>query len=165
MPRLLLLLSVAFLIFSCQSEETFAPVEEVSFPGVDERLWPYFESFEQEAQARNLNIDLTREGITGDIVNINQGTVAGQCNFNSHRAEHLTVDLEFWNRAPVVLREFIVFHELGHCSLFRGHEEDTYSNGACISIMRSGLGDCIDNYRSTTRSDYLDELFSRRNEI
>ncbi len=165
MSRLLIFLTALLFICSCQSEERIEVVEEITFPGVDERLWPYFEAFEREAEIRNLNIDLTREGITGDIVNIDQGTVAGQCNFNSHRAEHLTVDLTFWNRASVLFREFIVFHELGHCSLFRGHEEDAYSNGACISIMRSGLGECLDNYRNATRADYLDELFSRRNEI
>jgi hypothetical protein len=54
----------------------------------------------------------------------------------------------------------VVFHELGHCYLGRGHSEETHPNGVCKSIMRSGNGGCFDNYNSTTREAYLDELFS-----
>jgi len=52
----------------------------------------------------------------------------------------------------------LVFHELGHCSLNLGHQEDKVG-GICQSIMRSGLGGCVDNYNATNRSDYLDDLF------
>ena len=63
----------------------------------------------------------------------------------------------------VVLGIMIFFHELGHCVLFRGHREDVNQNGSCVSIMRSGIEECWDNYRSTTREIYLDELFDELN--
>jgi len=62
-------------------------------------------------------------------------------------------------RVPFLIKELIVFHELGHCFLQRGHREDALPNGACVSIMRSGIEDCLDNYTSETRSFYIDELF------
>ncbi len=56
-------------------------------------------------------------------------------------------------------REFVVFHELGHCDLGRDHRDEAFDNGVCVSIMRSGLGDCRDYYHPRTREGYLDELF------
>jgi len=72
----------------------------------------------------------------------------------------VTVDRDFWLNSNGNFQEFIVFHELGHCFLHRGHREDSDAQGACISIMRSGLEDCQDNYNLLTREQYIDELFS-----
>ena len=160
-----LLLSVFFL--SCQKDEGLNPEEitetvNKSFPGVEEALWPHFQKFEEEALARGLIIDLVREGITGRIATIDGNGVIGQCNYNSHLSNHVTVDEDFWAEASNNFREFVVFHELGHCSLFRGHLESARAVGrvnVCTSIMRSGTGDCRDNYHSATREEYLDELF------
>ena len=55
----------------------------------------------------------------------------------------------------------IVFHELGHCVLVRDHLDDADSEGNCLSMMHSGLGDCEFRYNGSTRNVYLDELFSR----
>jgi hypothetical protein len=57
------------------------------------------------------------------------------------------------------MKEYIVFHELGHCVLNRPHTEDSFSNGVCSSIMRSGNGGCYDYYNRFTRQYYVDELF------
>ena len=164
---LLFLLFVLLFATSCQRDEIvdLAPaVEEPEvrrFPNVDERLWPYFERFEEEAANRGMDVDLVRARITGDIRNLDEEHVAGQCTTfgNSFRPGRVTVDLEFWNRAGDLFKEFIVFHELGHCFLDRGHREDAFANGRCKSIMRSGTLDCRDNYNPTTRSLYLVELF------
>ena len=53
----------------------------------------------------------------------------------------------------------IVFHELGHCYLTRGHKDERKNNGTCASIMRSGKAACMDFYTSDNRKEYLDELF------
>ncbi|MEL6124666.1 MAG: hypothetical protein AAFR14_13205, partial [Bacteroidota bacterium] len=57
-------------------------------------------------------------------------------------------------------REYIIFHELGHCVLFRDHVDACFANNTWTSIMRSGHGSCFDNYTSRTRPYYIDELFS-----
>ena len=135
------------------------PETNVGFSRVDQALWSYYSDFEVQAAARGLSIDLESLGITGAFEDLEGEHVAGQCSFSRFRPNEVRIDTEFWRRASNNLREMIVFHELGHCVLLRGHEEASLSNGACVSIMRSGNGDCLDNYRSRTRSFYLDELF------
>lgn len=165
------LTSILFLAASCTADFTFTPVEEPgeevpvfnnSYPNVDEALWVYFQRFEEEGRARGIDVDLVAERITGAIEALGEEDVAGQCTYASHAPNHVTIDLSFWNRASDWLREFVVFHELGHCELGRDHREAVFANGTCRSIMRSGLEDCRDNYTTATRNSYLDELFDPR---
>ncbi|MEL6987291.1 MAG: hypothetical protein AAGK97_05625 [Bacteroidota bacterium] len=149
-------------LFSCQKDNAFIEEEETRtrFENVHEALIPYFERYEQEARLRGVVVDLDAKGITGTIEDIEGANIAGQCSYSSHRPNHVTIDVNFWNRYSDRLREFVVFHELGHCDLLRGHREDVFVNlGTCVSIMRSGTGNCIDNYHTQTRELYLDELF------
>lgn len=159
-----LMLIFGMLVFftSCQEDEELgltAQEELVQFPGVDPDLWSYFSDFEAEAAIRGLNIDLVASRITGEIAEIEEEHVAGRCTYFNVRSNAVTIDQTFWDRSGVLFREFVVFHELGHCFLGRGHEEGINANGTCISIMRSGVEDCRDNYRTSTRKVYLDELF------
>ncbi len=146
---------------ACQDTEEVSPIvsQPVKFPDVDPELRPYFQRFEDEAAARGISINLTEAGITGIIEEIEEDHIAGQCSFPRNRPNEVTIDASFWSFGSDLFKEFIVFHELGHCYLFRPHVEDILSNGACASLMRSGNGDCIDNYHSGTRSFYIDELF------
>ena len=161
----ILFLFLPLLISSCREDDSFNELQEeveeqqAAYPNVDERLWPFFERFENEAEARGIDVNLRLGSISGDIVPIDGEHVAGQCSYRSRGPNHVSVDDEFWARSGDSFREFIIFHELGHCYLNRGHREDAFANGVCKSLMRSGVEDCIDNYRSTTRSLYIDELF------
>jgi len=94
-----------------------------------------------------------------EIIEIEENGVAGTCSYGSHTPRFIEIDATFWNQTGDNFKEFVVFHELGHCVLLRGHREDAHSDGSCVSLMRSGLGGCIDNYRPSTREGYLDELF------
>lgn len=160
--HLILLLLVSSMLLSCDTDDgtdVLPVVIEGTFPGVDERLWPYFTRFQQEASERDIIVDLVALGITGVIEVIEEDNVAGVCNFNSRSSNHVMIDQEFWESAPDLFKEFIVFHELGHCSLLRDHREGADLAGRCISIMRSGLEECRDNYSFVTRLGYLDELY------
>jgi len=162
---------LTFAVISCDRGPVIEPVEpdtadaitNQTFPNVDERLWEYFRSFEVEAQARGLSFDLKALNILGVIQNIDQQGVAGHCKFGSHIDNEVTIDNGFWARANAATKEFVVFHELGHCVLLRDHDETSLSNGVCASIMRSGVEECRDDYNQTTRKQYLDELFSMIN--
>lgn len=143
---------------ACQ-KESISDNPDTAFYNVDQRLWSYFESFEREAYIRGLNIDLASHNLSGHISNISDDGVAGVCRY-SQGSRDITVDSEYWNRAGLLNREFVIFHELGHCVLGRGHEEGSFSNGICVSIMRSGLGECRDANSQGNREYYLDELFS-----
>ena len=156
--KVLLLCVSAGWLYSCEDQVELEPVPE-QYPGVDSELKAYFQRFEEEAAARGLSIDLTATGITGVIQEIEENHVLGTCSYPRAQPNRVTIDQSFWNRGSDLFREFVVFHELGHCFLFRPHKETLLSNGACASIMRSGNGTCIDNYNGRTRMFYVNELF------
>lgn len=135
--------------------------DQPAYPAVDERLWTYFDGFEKEALARGYSVDLSRANITGELIKIHDDGVAGSCSYGGRqRSKAVTIDTDFWDRASTAYREYIVFHELGHCYLFRDHLEDCLESGIWASIMRSGtLNFCRDFYNTRTRAYYLDELF------
>lgn len=162
--RLLFFFLITF-AFSCSKSSEIQPSEEPTertYPLVDERLWPYFRSFEDEASERGHAFDLRELNINGAIETITEQGVAGYCEYGSHIDNQIAIDDNFWNRASDAFREFVVYHELGHCVLHRGHDETT-ANGICQSIMRSGTTSCNDNYNTATRPTYIDELFSEIN--
>lgn len=141
----------------CQEPE---PPQKV-FLNVDPELHSYFQTFEEEARARGMEIDLNEADLTARIEEIHAQGVGGQCSRPNIITNDIVIDSSFFNNGNVdeLLRELVIFHELGHCFLQREHREDTYPNGNCISIMRSGVGDCRDNYSSAFRKIYIDELF------
>lgn len=168
-PNLLLVTLSTFLANSCTEESSLstpqvqAPIEEPvrEFPEVDPELWPYFERFEEEGAERGIEIDLVVAGISGIIESIDEEHVAGICSFIPGRTEfnEITVDQELWDQGSDLFKEFIIFHELGHCFLEREHRETADEQGRCISIMRSGNGTCRDNYSNFTRAEFINELF------
>ena len=130
------------------------------FPNVDQALWSHFDAFEKAAKDRGYNLDLASIALHGNISNINDGNVAGTCSYGGRTNQRdILIDKDFWNRSSPLYREYIVFHELGHCVLGQEHREACFANRTWTSIMRSGLGACQDNYIQSTRSYYLDELF------
>ena len=148
---------LALFIFACDEGE---PPRE--FENVDERLFGFFETFEKEAAARGMEIDLTDAILSAQIMEIDGQGVAGQCSRPQNSLDNDIIIDEYFINSPNVsdlLKEFVVFHELGHCFLQREHREDQYPNGNCISIMRSCIEDCRDNYNNSFRAIYLDELF------
>lgn len=156
----MLMLLYCLLYTSCGSSgEVRLGTPTKMYPGVDERLWIYFERFELAANERGMMVDLIAAGITGEIYEIDKANVVGLCNHNVIDPNHIVLDGHFWSRSSILKKELIVFHELGHCYLLRGHNDLINENGTCSSIMRSGTGGCLDLYNTSNRDEYLDELF------
>jgi len=87
----------------------------------------------------------------------------GICYSSQHKIE---LDRDDWSRMDTQTKEWVVFHELGHCILGRGHINSQLPNGECKSCMKGGDPnfDCSLNlYSSKWRSFYLDELFNDLN--
>ena len=143
---------IFFLTVSCQKDEGFEYF-------VDAPLQEYFDRFVVEAALRNVVIDLEAQQISGDIRVINANQVIGQCIHTEKEPNTVVVDKFYWDNANDLDREFLIFHELGHCALGRGHIDDSDSQGNCISIMTSGTGICRIRYNTLTRETLLDELF------
>ena len=66
------------------------------------------------------------------------------------------IDVNAWKRLPDLLREELIFHELGHCVLRRPHCDYSFQ-GLPVSIMRSYLVPM--EYYSRYREHYHNELF------
>ena len=147
--------ALCLLAMSCQKD--IGSIEQIEEVDVD-KISYYFNLFEEEGKKRGLTLDLESAGIQGTITNLDHG-VAGKCRYHSARPNEILIDQAIWNAASVNTRELIIFHELGHCFLERNHNESEHSDGTCVSIMRSGVMGCRDNYHSKTREQYLDELF------
>ena len=130
-----------------------------NIPFSNSELDPYFFKFEQEASARGLTIDLKELGVSGHIVAITDEHIAGKCKHSDTNPAMVMVDQEFWSSAHDLHKEYVIFHELGHCVLGRTHLNETLETGACKSIMASDNRVCGFDYSVENRKYYLDELF------
>ena len=145
---------VLVFLTSCSDKEEFQDYSEF-----DKELWPYLLSFEEEAATRGIRIAINDLELEGSIREIEDDGVAGWCRYSPSQPNVVAIDEDFWKDASSTWREFVVFHELGHCILGRGHRETQDGQGNCISIMQSGQGSCRVAYSSQSRATYLDELF------
>ncbi len=132
---------------------------DVTYPLADKELWSYFQNFEEEALLRGFKYDLNTLEITAVIETITEEGVAGTCQYGQH-IHHVTIDEDFWKYSSTLIREMVVFHELGHCVLHKDHTEEYDSNGNCLSIMNSGTVECNVAYTNQNRTYYIDELFT-----
>lgn len=141
-----------FLFLSCAKEEASL---------VDAELAPYFQRFIDEAKLREKVIDMRSNSLTASIViNLPSG-VAGQCSFNTQRLDEVKISRSYWSGVSDLDREYVVFHELGHCILGLSHDDENNANGVCRSIMQSGTGICKKSYTLANRKEFIDELFDR----
>ncbi len=126
---------------------------------IDSNLQPYVDRFVEEAAQRNMAIDFEELGIEIRLENLDPG-VAGQCYTRSESGNLIVIDRVIWLSKDDLEKEWLLFHELGHCQLGRSHEDETDTAGFCKSIMHSSAEVCNMNEDESLRSIYLDELFS-----
>ena len=144
---------LSMIIISCTDEEAYTFENEV-----DTELIQYFHSFAEEALERDVVINWDEEQLSASLMEIT-GDAVGQCLTYDNGNRRINVDQNFWQASNTLAKEFLIFHELGHCVLGRAHYDESNSNGSCLSMMTSGEGSCRANYNNRTREEYLDELF------
>ena len=125
---------------------------------VDEEIVGYFRSFAFEAALRGRTIDWDLERIATEFIDSETDAI-GSCLTYDDGSNLITIDKTNWDISSDVEREFLIFHELGHCLLERSHTNTSNLRGVCASIMNSGENICFLNYNTNTRNDYLNELF------
>jgi hypothetical protein len=140
------------LLGSCQKEDIPAPGQ------VDAELASYLEDFIIEGEARGYQ-PVIDPGILDIRFDTLTGAVTGQCLTYSDGRREIKVSTSFWANAAAFDKEFLLFHELGHCLLDREHLDTQRADGTCLSMMHSGQGRCRNTYGASTRTRYLDELF------
>ncbi len=145
------MITLSTILVSCQKEVQGNISDEIS---------PYMDKFIEEGELRGLNIEINYNNLSASVSAISDSGVIGQCVSYSNEHQEILISEDFWNSATELNKEFLVFHELGHCILGRSHDDSTDNSGRCISIMNSGSSRCRDLYNSTSRSDFIDELFN-----
>ncbi|MEO1714224.1 MAG: hypothetical protein AAFU60_12900, partial [Bacteroidota bacterium] len=109
--------------------------------------------------SRGLDYFLEDEGIDVVFEEIEDPSIIGTCR---HFGQRITLDPIWWERSDENEREWLVFHELGHCVLGRDHRNEQTPEGTCRSMMRGnedGFGCSIDLYSEGWRKYLIDELF------
>lgn len=148
------IIAAVLFTMACEKESSIETSALVS-PSEVEAI---FESFEAEAAKRGINISIATKEIYAVFDDLPDNKI-GQCSYTSHSPRKITLDRTYWQRAGSIDKEYLVFHELGHCYLERSHDDSQNSLGNCNSIMNSGTSDCRNNYSARNRNLYLDELF------
>ncbi len=128
---------------------------------IDPEVLPYLDLFIAEAASRGLEIRIEDYALSITVEHIDRENVAGQCTQATGSYNHIIIDPVYWKGYTEMNREALLFHELGHCILDRGHLDDQDENGYCISLMESGGGGCTMIYTEINREKYLDELFGK----
>ena len=126
---------------------------------IEAELQVHFNNFVEEASVYGMEISLEDVDISGYIENIETRGTLGQCKSYSNGSKQVVIDEPYWDRVDETEREYLVFHELGHCLLSRDHDDTQDENGNCASIMQSGEGGCKSVYNLENRERLLEELF------
>ena len=136
-------------VFSCST-----PIEH------DEQFTIYLNKFITEANSRNYKIDITKFDVRINFSDLKL-EYEGKCKLG--KIKQITINESLWQKLDTLQRELLIFHELGHCVLGRGHKNETFPTGECKSIMDGKEEDfeCSNNYYCPYwKSYYLDELFN-----
>lgn len=142
---------------SCTKEQT-AQKPEVNIPL---EVQPYIDRFVVEAALRDQVIDLSDFGLDIIFQQDLEDTLAAFCNNGQ-----IVINRQFWDTRSDLVREAMIFHELGHCILDRIHYNALLANDEWTSIMRGdpmpvGRSGSI-NFSGIRRQYYIDELFNRQ---
>lgn len=145
---------------------TFVSCKDHSEYRVGGQFVDYLNRFETQASARGRNFDLKSNGIIIEFADL-KNDQAGLCHYED--PIRIEVDKTYWNAITEkvgadLMKEDLIFHELGHGLLNRSHINTTLENGDWKSIMCGGdkVGDrpWNINYKGMRRTYYLEELFN-----
>lgn len=111
-------------------------------PRQDANLLAYLYSFEDYARSYGFEAYTQFDAVFVDKM---KGSLVGTCGSSG-----ITISLQYWKIASPAMREQLMFHELGHCSLGLGHV-------ATLSIMNPYL--LPETFYVDNRKRLFDELF------
>ena len=151
MKKLLLLIIIGTFISCSQDDYENSELNNIEFES-------YFNSFLEEGIIRGQ--DFTNYSINFYFADIENQNAGGLCDQNNQK---IIIDRENWNNASEEYKEWLIFHELGHCFLNRGHRNEKSNSGECLSFMKGQENsfECFENlYSSIWRKYYIDELFN-----
>jgi len=118
-------------------------------PGVDSNLKPYYDDFLASAGLQSSRVRVGFRRLPKD-----NKWIIGECNYLTGNVD---IDPIFWHNSSEIERRGLVYHELGHCVLWKIHTKGVYSDGCSKSLMSPSLPEsfCLRRYWS----QYKEELF------
>ncbi len=133
---------------------------------VDDEFTQYVAQFELQAELHGKTIDTETTGLIVEFADLKDNQ-AGLCHYE--KPVRIQIDRSYWqavskSQNAELMKEELLFHELGHGILGRSHTNSTLENGDWKSVMCGG--DKVSdrswniNYRGIRRKYYIDELFN-----
>ena len=137
----------------------------MSKPTVSPEFQEHYQSFLKEAAKHNKTF-VSKVNITikfyskEDMKELNLGPGnLGFCRMNPLSTPIIEINEVAWNKYQNnSYREMIMFHELSHCLLFKGHTHGFEKNGLPKSLMGPSMFSVA--FYSNNREKFLDEVFS-----
>ncbi|NCB68364.1 MAG: hypothetical protein EOM47_05890 [Bacteroidia bacterium] len=134
---------------------------------VDPEFEPYVTLFTAEAALRGYHFNFEQTGLIIEFADLKDNK-AGLCHFE--KPIRIEIDKSYWKAIGEypggnLLREHLIFHEMGHGILDRDHLNQLLPNGDWKSLMCGG--ERVDgkswniNYADERRTYYLQELFDK----
>jgi hypothetical protein len=132
---------------------------------IDPELQPFVDNFEtygQDYMGANFNIPVITMTIEPvDAVNFsNDYNVVAVCSVSFSGVNRIIVGDKIWPLLDDITKEQVIFHELGHCVLYRPHLRGILPTGLPISIMYPYLTLTVEEYLDD-KDYYMEELFSK----
>lgn len=131
-----LLVAAVLLLSGCGQAHYVAP-----------EIKPYVESFMTEAHQRGQYIDMFLASVDFGDPTAEKGAnsdAEGVCVYGERK---VVLNKAFWDAQTDTGRMLLVYHELGHCLLWRNHRNDE-STQASVCVIRDADGKC------TSESNY-----------
>lgn len=146
-----ILIATLFFLFGCQSEEPLVTDYGV-FPGYyknfDREFHLFVSEFEADAASNLTSYDASDvnsiEIVDGPFQGFTEQqnkTIVGVCYTYSNGATSVEIKKSYWQKITDSEKKFLIYHELGHCVLNRGHKNawQNWSCGTAKSIMGSDV--------------------------
>lgn len=142
---------------------------------VDPAFSDYVTRFEQASQDHGKPTKVNNSISFGDLGNASE-TGSGEAESNETvavchngflQAHDIIVDKNAWTGMTDTDREEVIFHELGHCVLGRGHTNETQWNltaGYKVATSVMNVERVNVSAYEASRDSYVDELFNGKNE-
>lgn len=138
---------------------------------VDPEFEPYVTLFTAEAALRGYHFNFEQTGLIIEFADLDENK-AGLCHFET--PIRIEIDESYWKAIGQypngnLLREHLIFHEMGHGILDRDHLNQLLPNGDWKSLMCGG--DRVDgkswniNYAGERRTYYIRELFDENTAV
>lgn len=128
---------------------------------IDEPFKPYVQRFEQLSIERGNGVQIVDLKVS--FGKMQSEYENGACEIIGDNTPTVYINEVTWNRLTDIDREALIFHELGHCVLRRGHIDEIEEDGSPKSLMHP--------YRIQTRiyemheQKYVVELFKGKAEF